>query len=50
MVLGLVFKILFEILEFLVEYGFKVVEIVRLISVSKRIVERCLKDYDLGIR
>uniref|UniRef100_A0A8W8MCH0 Integrase core domain-containing protein n=1 Tax=Magallana gigas TaxID=29159 RepID=A0A8W8MCH0_MAGGI len=45
-----VFKIPFETLEFFVENGFKVAEIARLIGVSKRTVERRLKDYDLGIR
>lgn len=44
------FKIPFETLEFFVENGFKVAEIGRLIGVSKRTVERRLKDYDLGIR
>lgn len=44
------FKIPFETLEFLVENGFKFAEIARLIGVSKRTVQICLKDYDLGIR
>lgn len=43
-------KIPFETLDFLVENGFKFAEIARLIGVSKRKVERRLKDYDLGIR
>lgn len=38
------------LLEFFVENGFKVAEIARLIGVSKRTVERRVKDYDLGIR
>lgn len=44
------FKIPFETLESLVENRFKFAEIARLIGVSKKTVERRLKDYDLGIR